>query len=33
MNNVLEQLDMEWLPVIKVWELNERHVRGTARPE
>ena len=25
LNNVLEQLDMEWLPVIKVWELNERH--------
>lgn len=25
LNNVLEQLNMEWLPVIKAWELNERH--------
>lgn len=25
LNYTLEALDMEWLPVIKAWELNERH--------
>lgn len=25
LNSVLEQLDREWLPVIKTWKLNERH--------
>ncbi|QQO08267.1 2,3-diphosphoglycerate-dependent phosphoglycerate mutase [Breznakiella homolactica] len=25
LNAVLEQLDREWLPVIKTWKLNERH--------
>lgn len=25
LNLVLEQLDREWLPVIKTWQLNERH--------
>ncbi|HIV02057.1 MAG TPA: 2,3-diphosphoglycerate-dependent phosphoglycerate mutase [Candidatus Aphodoplasma excrementigallinarum] len=25
LNNVLEQMDREWLPVIKSWKLNERH--------
>lgn len=25
MNNVLFELDREWLPVIKTWRLNERH--------
>jgi 2,3-bisphosphoglycerate-dependent phosphoglycerate mutase len=25
LNDVLEQLDREWLPVIKTWKLNERH--------
>lgn len=25
LNPVLEQLDREWLPVIKSWKLNERH--------
>lgn len=25
LNFALESLDMEWLPVIKAWELNERH--------
>lgn len=25
LNHVLEQLDREWLPVIKSWKLNERH--------
>jgi len=24
-NHVLEQLDEEWIPVIKTWKLNERH--------
>ena len=24
-NYVLEQLDEEWIPVIKTWKLNERH--------
>ena len=25
LNLALEQLDLEWLPVIKTWKLNERH--------
>ncbi len=25
LNNVLEQMDREWLPVYKTWRLNERH--------
>jgi len=25
LNSVLEQLDREWLPVVKTWKLNERH--------
>ena len=25
LNLVLEQLDREWLPVVKTWQLNERH--------
>ena len=25
MNNVLFELDREWLPIIKTWRLNERH--------
>lgn len=25
MNNVLFELDREWLPVVKTWRLNERH--------
>lgn len=25
LNNVLEEMDREWLPVIKSWKLNERH--------
>jgi len=25
LNQVLEQMDREWLPVIKTWKLNERH--------
>lgn len=25
LNLVLEQLDREWLPVVKTWKLNERH--------
>lgn len=25
LNGVLQQLDREWLPVIKTWKLNERH--------
>lgn len=25
LNHVLEQMDREWLPVIKTWKLNERH--------
>ncbi len=25
LNNVLEQMDREWLPVHKTWRLNERH--------
>lgn len=25
LNGVLEQLDREWLPVIRTWKLNERH--------
>jgi len=25
LNSVLEQLDREWLPVVKSWKLNERH--------
>ena len=25
LNLALEELDMEWLPVIKDWRLNERH--------
>lgn len=25
LNHILEQLDREWLPVIKSWRLNERH--------
>ena len=24
-NHVLEQLDEEWIPVVKTWKLNERH--------
>ena len=25
LNHVLEEMDREWLPVIKTWKLNERH--------
>lgn len=25
LNHVLEQMDLEWIPVIKNWRLNERH--------
>lgn len=25
LNRVLEQMDREWLPVVKTWRLNERH--------
>lgn len=25
LNGVLQQLDREWLPVVKTWKLNERH--------
>lgn len=25
LNRILEQMDREWLPVIKTWRLNERH--------
>jgi 2,3-bisphosphoglycerate-dependent phosphoglycerate mutase len=25
LNNVLKEMDREWLPVIKTWKLNERH--------
>ena len=25
LNNVLAEMDREWLPVIKSWKLNERH--------
>ena len=25
LNNVLAEMDREWLPVIKAWQLNERH--------
>ena len=28
LNLALEQLDLEWLPVIKTWKLNERHYGG-----
>ncbi len=28
LNNVLEVLDREWLPVYKTWRLNERHYGG-----
>lgn len=25
LNNVLDQMDRNWLPVVKAWQLNERH--------
>lgn len=25
LNHILEQMDREWLPVVKTWKLNERH--------
>ena len=25
LNNVLAEMDREWLPVVKSWKLNERH--------
>lgn len=33
LNHVLEQMDREWLPVIKTWKLNERPLRDAARAQ
>ena len=30
LNNVLKEMDREWLPVIKSWKLNERQLWGTS---